>query len=109
MALLFKSDIERESDWRRAFAQHLPNLEVRLWPEIGDPAEIDYALMWNPERGELARYPNLKVIFSVGAGVDHLMKEEPQTSSPERYADRSRPMDRRFLEDLVEWINTHGG
>ena len=45
MALLFKSDIERENDWQRTFAKHLPDLEVRLWPEVGDPAEIDYALI----------------------------------------------------------------
>ena len=48
-------------------------LEVRVWPEIGNPAEIDYALVWRPEPGFLASLPNLKLILSLGAGVDHLL------------------------------------
>ena len=36
------------------------------------PAEIDYALVWQPAPGALARLPNLKLIFSLGAGLDHL-------------------------------------
>lgn len=51
----------------------MPELEVRLWPEIGDPAEIEYALVWRPEAGLLASLPNLKLILSLGAGVDHLL------------------------------------
>ena len=44
-----------------------------MWPEIGDPAEIDYALVWRPEPGFLASLPNLKLILSLGAGIDHLL------------------------------------
>jgi glyoxylate/hydroxypyruvate reductase A len=51
----------------------MPQLEVRLWPEIGNPAEIDYALVWRPEPGLLASLPNLKLILSLGAGVDHIL------------------------------------
>ena len=36
--------------------------------------------------------------------VDHLMKNEPRTSSYDRYADRSRKVERRFLEDLAKWL-----
>src|SRR3546814_15035008 len=34
-----------------------------------------YALVWQPPKGELKRYPNLKAIFSVGAGIDHLASD----------------------------------
>ena len=27
--------------WREAFAAQLPELEIRIWPEAGNPAEID--------------------------------------------------------------------
>ncbi len=75
MALLFKSDIDRGDAWREAFRVLAPELEVREWPDVGDPEEIDYALVWRPPKGELASYPNLKVIFSVGAGIDHLASD----------------------------------
>lgn len=35
-----------------------------------DPKTIDYALGFRPEPGLLATLPNLKVVFSLGAGVD---------------------------------------
>jgi glyoxylate/hydroxypyruvate reductase A len=54
----------------------LPDQEIRVYPdELGDPAEIDYALVWKPPQGMLADLPNLKAIFSLGAGVDHLASD----------------------------------
>jgi glyoxylate/hydroxypyruvate reductase A len=50
-----------------------PELDIRIWPEIGDAAEIEYALVWRPEPGLLASLPNLKLILSLGAGVDHIL------------------------------------
>ena len=73
MALLFCSSVDSEARWRPQLARLMPELEVRIWPEIGDPAEIDYALVWRPEPGLLASLPNLKLILSLGAGVDHIL------------------------------------
>ncbi|MET4806966.1 glyoxylate/hydroxypyruvate reductase A [Limibacillus sp. MBR-115] len=73
MALLFKTDIDRGTAWAQAFAKHAPELELRQWPEIGNPDDIEYVLVWAPPEGVLSRLPNLKAIFSVGAGIDHLM------------------------------------
>jgi glyoxylate/hydroxypyruvate reductase A len=47
---------------------------VILLPDAGiDPAEVRYAAVWKPIQGELAAFPNLSVIFNLGAGVDALM------------------------------------
>lgn len=39
-----------------------------------DPS-IDYAVVWKHRYGALAGLPNLKAIFSVGAGVDHILAD----------------------------------
>ncbi|MEQ8355740.1 MAG: glyoxylate/hydroxypyruvate reductase A [Kiloniellaceae bacterium] len=75
MALLIKTDIDRGNAWAEALAANYPELQTYNWPYDGDPAKIDYALVWQPPEGELKRYPNLKAIFSVGAGVDHLASD----------------------------------
>lgn len=75
MALLFKSDIDRGDSWRRVLLELEPGLDLREWPEIGDPNDIEYALVWKPPPGELKGYPNLKAIFSIGAGIDHLASD----------------------------------
>lgn len=75
MALLIKTDVDRGTAWVEALAAAYPELKTHTWPYDGDPADIDYALVWKPPEGELKRYPNLKAIFSVGAGIDHLASD----------------------------------
>jgi glyoxylate/hydroxypyruvate reductase len=73
MALLFRSSVDSEARWKPQIARLMPELEVRVWPEVGNRAEIDYALVWQPEPGLLASLPNLKLILSLGAGVDPIL------------------------------------
>jgi glyoxylate/hydroxypyruvate reductase A len=73
MALLFRSTVDSAARWRSQLTRLTQELDVRVWPEIGDPTEIDYALVWRPETGFLASLPSLKLILSLGAGVDHLL------------------------------------
>jgi glyoxylate/hydroxypyruvate reductase len=80
MALLFRSTVDSAARWRAQLTRLTQELEVRVWPEIGNRAEIDYALVWRPEPGFLASLPNLKLILSLGAGVDHLLGD-PQLPS----------------------------
>jgi len=75
MALLFRSSVDSEARWKPQLTRLMPELEVRIWPEIGDTAEIDYALVWRPAPGFLASLPNLKLILSLGAGVDHILTD----------------------------------
>lgn len=75
MALLIKTDIDRGDAWAKALAANYPEMKTFIWPYDGDPGEIDYALVWQPPKGELKRYRNLKAIFSVGAGIDHLASD----------------------------------
>jgi len=73
MTLLFKSDIDSADDWRNAIHQFLPDIDLRVWPDTGPEADVEFALVWRPVPGDLSRYPNLKAIFSLGAGVDHIL------------------------------------
>jgi glyoxylate/hydroxypyruvate reductase A len=72
MAVLFISKDDDPADHRAALSSELPDLEFRVWPDAGDPAEVEFALVWKPEPGLLRQFPNLKAIISLGAGVDHI-------------------------------------
>ena len=61
--------------WREELQRASPELEVRLWPDAGDPREIDYVLVWDHPAGFLKQFPNLRAIFSMGAGVDRLLND----------------------------------
>ncbi|HTV89087.1 MAG TPA: glyoxylate/hydroxypyruvate reductase A [Stellaceae bacterium] len=75
MAILFSSTVDSATRWRSEIERLMPEREFRIWPEIGDPAAIDYAIVWRPPRGLLASLPKLQLILSLGAGVDHLLSD----------------------------------
>ena len=58
--------------WRESFATLLPHLEVQLWPDIPDPEAILYAVVGTHNRADFARYPNLRAILPMAAGIDQL-------------------------------------
>jgi glyoxylate/hydroxypyruvate reductase A len=68
--------------WLERFRAHAGSRTVRLAPDIGDPAAIRYACVWKPEPGLLATLPKLEAIFSLGAGVDHLLGDPALPDRP---------------------------
>jgi glyoxylate/hydroxypyruvate reductase A len=75
MALLLTPMFGGPDVWRRAFAAGMPDLEVRMWPEIGDPAGVEAVAVGVPPAGMLAKLPNLRLILSLTAGTDALLRD----------------------------------
>jgi len=75
MAILFRSTPAATARWRPLLAELMPEHEFRFWPEVGDPADIEYAMVWQPPPGLLASLPNLRLICGLGAGIDHLLRD----------------------------------
>jgi len=75
MALLILIPERDTAALAKALKQQAPALDLRTWPDVGDPADIDYVIVWNHPAGALAQFPNLKVIASFGAGVDHIFRD----------------------------------
>jgi glyoxylate/hydroxypyruvate reductase A len=63
------------SQWLLALHRREPQLRIEIWPDIADPAAVEFALVWKHPAGILARFPNLKCISSLGAGVDALLQD----------------------------------
>nr|WP_232478474.1 glyoxylate/hydroxypyruvate reductase A [Roseomonas rosulenta] len=75
--MVVKSGGERAlPDWQACFAEVAPHLTLHWWDDPSlDPANVDYALVWDPEPGRLARLPRLRAIFGSGAGVDAIIAD----------------------------------
>ncbi|WP_458096471.1 2-hydroxyacid dehydrogenase [Roseomonas sp. WA12] len=68
------ADVRR--NWCELLSEMRPGLVARSYDEPAlRPEEVRYALAWDPEPGWLASLPNLRVIFSLGAGVDHITRD----------------------------------
>lgn len=59
----------------------LPGADVRLWPDV-DPQAVEMAICWRPPAGVLAGMPRLRLIHSIGAGVDHITADPDLPDRP---------------------------
>ena len=85
------------------FGRQLPGYEIVNWENISqrpdDLSQVKYALVWAPEPGLLASCANLEVIFSVGAGVNHILADSQLPDCP-----IVRFVDQRLTGPMVEWV-----
>ncbi len=75
MAFLFVLPTWPADVWKAAMVKVAPELDVRIWPDTGRIEDIEYAAAWLPPADVLKNLPNLKVIYSLGAGVDAILKD----------------------------------
>jgi glyoxylate/hydroxypyruvate reductase len=52
------------------------NIDIEIWPAVTNPSRVQFAVAWNHPKSVFEKYPNLKAISSLGAGVDHLFRDE---------------------------------
>ena len=75
MAMVFHSKVDDADEWDREMKALIPDLDYRVWPDVGNVEDIDIALVWQAPPGMLASLTGLKLILSLGAGVDHLLDD----------------------------------
>lgn len=107
MAIAFVISGWRAETWKSAMGRLAPNRDVRLYPDdLGKLADIRYALAWKPAAGVLATFPGLQAIFSLGAGVDHILRDTALPDVPViRVADPDMTM--RMSEYVVQHVLMH--
>ncbi len=72
-ALIFFSEFDDPGAWKTTLTAELPDLDFYTDPDAVDPSRVHYALTWKPPVGFFARFPNLKLVTNLGAGVDSLV------------------------------------
>lgn len=72
ITILYRANAWRGEAWQRLFAERAPEYRLRIWPDAGDPAAVQYLCAWLLPPEPLSVFPNLKALFCVAAGVDQL-------------------------------------
>jgi glyoxylate/hydroxypyruvate reductase A len=100
MTILLSTGIWPVEDWLRPLAKLAPERRVVVAGSSDyDPAEVRYALAWKPPEGLLAGLPNLRTIFSLGAGVDHILSDPTLPDVP-----LARIVDPDLTMRMTEWV-----
>ncbi|HWJ73559.1 MAG TPA: glyoxylate/hydroxypyruvate reductase A [Kaistia sp.] len=72
---------------------------VMIWPHVTDPSAVHYVLAWAPPPEAFLGLPNLKAIFSLGAGVDHILGKAALPDVPV-----VRIVDPDLTMRMTEWV-----
>lgn len=84
--------------WALPFASE-PQRPLAIWPNVPDREAIHYVLAWRPPAEAFANLPNLKAVFSLGAGVDHVVGNEALPDVP-----IVRVVDPDLTTRMTEWV-----
>jgi glyoxylate/hydroxypyruvate reductase A len=99
MTVLYKANMVRGAEWARLFAERAPDVPFRLWPDIGNPADVRHLVAWVPPDEIATTFPNLELVFSVGAGVDQF-----DTTKVPAHIPLVRMLEPGIAETMVEYV-----
>jgi glyoxylate/hydroxypyruvate reductase A len=88
--------------WRARMEALLPSHKIVMLDESFDRESIRYVLSWRHPPGALKELPNLRVILSLGAGVDHLFADPALPDKP-----IVRVVDPDLTNRMSEWVVMH--
>ncbi|WP_225540702.1 NAD(P)-dependent oxidoreductase [Empedobacter stercoris] len=103
VALLFNQKPTEE--WQRNLQKLLPETKVEVYPIISNPEDVEFIATWKPHKDYIKEFPNLKVVQSVGAGIDHLLHTEiPDSVKVTRIVDSA--LKQEMFEHVLACIMT---
>ncbi len=88
-----------QTAWQERFQRLLPDRGVVLAGDNFDPASIRYVACWKHVPGSLAALPHVHALFSLGAGVDHLVSDHDLPEAP-----IVRMVDHDLTHRMTEWV-----
>ena len=89
--------------WIEAFRQRLPGFSVVTADSVRRPDTVRYVAAWKHEHGALAGFTKLAALFSLGAGVDHLLADEDLPPD----VPVVRVVDPDLTNRMSEWVVLH--
>ena len=100
MSLLIIFNNKNAKPWKEYLQEKLPEVNIEVYPNVADASKITFALCWKPEEHILSKFPNLKVVQSAGASVEHITSTQNITKE----MSISRIVDPKLSEDMFEYI-----
>ena len=75
MTILFHNTTFDKIDvWRKTIKKYFKNENIISIKDYKKFNDVKYAIIWNLPDETLVKLKNLKIIFSMGAGIDHILK-----------------------------------
>ncbi len=102
MSVIVIAQEQDQEAWRRPIQDLLPDIEILAWPDIGDPGAVEVAVVHKAEARVLERFPNLKALIGMWAGVEHILTRPDLPEVP-----IARMVDPLIARDIGHYVVLH--
>lgn len=100
MSIVLVSTARASGKWVSTLKEKNKSLNIQIYPNVDRPEDIEFAISWKHPEGLYQNYPNLKVIASMGAGVNHILKDK---NLPEGVK-VTRIVDDQLTKDMSQFV-----
>lgn len=100
MSIVLVSTARASEKWVSTLKEKNKSLNIQIYPNVDRPEDIEFAISWKHPEGLYQNYPNLKVIASMGAGVNHILKDK---NLPEGVK-VTRIVDDQLTKDMSQFV-----
>ncbi|WP_237275860.1 2-hydroxyacid dehydrogenase [Tenacibaculum ovolyticum] len=102
MSILLVFESKNVTPWVKALKKALPSTTIEVYPEIKDKNTVDFVICWKPTKNVLTEFPNIKIIQSAGASIDHITNSQIISKN----TIITRIIDERLSNDMWEFLIT---
>ena len=110
MTILLVTDYGKDAtQWHRELSTRVPGLEVRGWPDSGDPSQIEVVLSDAPMAayGGFSRFPNLGWVHFLGHGAGDMVLDPTLPAAVPVTRQKRESVARSLAIYVVQAITTH--
>jgi glyoxylate/hydroxypyruvate reductase A len=102
MSILLIFENKNPEPWKKTLEAKLPNITIEIYPDVTDVATVDFVICWKPKKNILKQFPNIKIIQSVGASIDHITNSQIINKNEII----TRIIDKKLSDDMWEFLVT---
>ncbi|WP_300022653.1 glyoxylate/hydroxypyruvate reductase A [uncultured Maribacter sp.] len=100
IAIIFEN--KNPIPWKKALKKRLPNTTIEIYPNVKNKEAVDFVICWKPIKNVFEQFPNIKIIQSVGASIQHITAS--QTINDKSII--TRIVDEKLSNDMWEFLLT---
>ena len=82
MSILFHCNFTNKQQWLNSIKKKFPKNKVYTINDRPNLLKIEYAIVWNLPNSVMMKLKNIKILFSLGAGVDHIINLPSYNKTP---------------------------
>jgi len=102
MSILLVFENKDVRPWADILRTKLPDTCIEIYPDVKDKSMVEFAICWKAKKNVLNNFPNIKVIQSVGASIDHITNSQTLNMNQQV----TRIVDENLSNDMWEFLLT---